>query len=267
MSQDRRHRHRLRRPHHGRLLRPPRPRGRLRRRRRRQGRRCSSGARSRSSRRGSTTSCARGIDGGRLSLRARRAPTPSPTASSPTSACRPRRAPTARPTCPTSRRRPARSARSCRSEAIVVNKSTVPVGSTRVVERALGRSDVRGRVEPRVPPRGLGDPRLPQPRPHRDRRRGPGRRRAGGVALPRASPRRSSSPTRRRPRRSSTPPTRSSPRRSPSSTPSPPCARRSAPTSRTSPSAWATTRRIGHEFLQARARAGAAAASRRTRGR
>ena len=28
------------------------------------------------------------------------------------------------------------------SEAIVVNKSTVPVGSTRVVERALGRSDV-----------------------------------------------------------------------------------------------------------------------------
>jgi UDPglucose 6-dehydrogenase len=29
------------------------------------------------------------------------------------------------------------------SEAVVVNKSTVPVGSTRVVERALGRSDVR----------------------------------------------------------------------------------------------------------------------------
>jgi len=29
-----------------------------------------------------------------------------------------------------------------RSEAVVVNKSTVPVGSTRVVERALGRSDV-----------------------------------------------------------------------------------------------------------------------------
>ncbi|MGQ0830291.1 MAG: 3-hydroxyacyl-CoA dehydrogenase NAD-binding domain-containing protein [Microthrixaceae bacterium] len=28
------------------------------------------------------------------------------------------------------------------SEAIVVNKSTVPVGSTRVVERALGRSDI-----------------------------------------------------------------------------------------------------------------------------
>ena len=29
------------------------------------------------------------------------------------------------------------------SEAVVVNKSTVPVGSTRVVERALGRTDVR----------------------------------------------------------------------------------------------------------------------------
>ncbi|HEX2576789.1 MAG TPA: NAD(P)-binding domain-containing protein, partial [Aquihabitans sp.] len=28
------------------------------------------------------------------------------------------------------------------SEAIVINKSTVPVGSTRVVERALGRSDI-----------------------------------------------------------------------------------------------------------------------------
>ena len=39
-------------------------------------------------------------------------------------------------------RPPARSARSCPREAVVVNKSTVPVGSTRVVERALGRSDV-----------------------------------------------------------------------------------------------------------------------------
>ena len=38
--------------------------------------------------------------------------------------------------------RRARSARSCRREAVVVNKSTVPVGSTRVVERALGRGDV-----------------------------------------------------------------------------------------------------------------------------
>jgi len=31
---------------------------------------------------------------------------------------------------------------SLRSEAVVINKSTVPVGSTKVVERALGRSDV-----------------------------------------------------------------------------------------------------------------------------
>jgi UDPglucose 6-dehydrogenase len=30
----------------------------------------------------------------------------------------------------------------CWPESVVVNKSTVPVGSTRVVERALGRSDV-----------------------------------------------------------------------------------------------------------------------------
>ena len=28
------------------------------------------------------------------------------------------------------------------AEAVVINKSTVPVGSTRVVEQALGRSDV-----------------------------------------------------------------------------------------------------------------------------
>ena len=36
----------------------------------------------------------------------------------------------------------ARSARICQPGAIVVNKSTVPVGSTRVVEQALGRTDV-----------------------------------------------------------------------------------------------------------------------------
>ena len=39
-------------------------------------------------------------------------------------------------------------------ESIVVNKSTVPVGSTTVVERVLQRPDVARRQQPRVPARG-----------------------------------------------------------------------------------------------------------------
>ena len=108
------------------------------------------------------------------------------------------------------------------------------------VDRA-GRLDPRGRagprplrrvrrVEPRVPPRGLGRPRLPAPRPGRDRRRRPGRRHPGRRRCTSASPPRCRSPTRPRPRPSSTPATPSSPPRSASSTPSPRCARRSAPT-------------------------------------
>ena len=52
------------------------------------------------------------------------------------------RARTARPTCPTSRPRPSRSRPHLQTESVVINKSTVPVGSTWVVEQALGRADV-----------------------------------------------------------------------------------------------------------------------------
>ena len=41
------------------------------------------------------------------------------------------------------------------SESIVVNKSTVPVGSTGVVQRVLRRARRARRVEPRVPARGV----------------------------------------------------------------------------------------------------------------
>ena len=97
--------------------------------------------------------------------------------------------------------------------------------------RAGARSQRRARrLQPRVPPRGLGGARLPEPRPHRHRRRRPIRGRAGRRALPRH--RRSAD--RHRPavgrddqvRR----PTPSSPPRSASSTPSRPCARPWAPT-------------------------------------
>ena len=47
---------------------------------------------------------------------------------------------------------------------------------------ALGRPR---RLEPGVPPRGLGGARLPAPRPHRDRLRRPGRGHPGGQPVPR----------------------------------------------------------------------------------
>ena len=58
-------------------------------------------------------------------------------------ACRRRRAPTARPTCRSSRASPARSRRSSRAARVVVNKSTVPVGSTRFVQRVLSEAGAR----------------------------------------------------------------------------------------------------------------------------
>ena len=77
----------------------------------------------------------------------------------------------------------ARSRRISSRETIVVNKSTVPVGSTRLVEQALGRQRRVRRVEPRVPPRGLGGQRLPASRPRGHRQRRPERRHPGRVAL------------------------------------------------------------------------------------
>ena len=152
---------------------------------------------------------------GRLTLRRSAPPRPPARPSSSTCACPRRRATTAPPTSATSRPRPARSARTCQPEAIVVNKSTVPVGSTSVVEQVLGRGDVQRGLQPRVPPRGHRRSTT-SCNPDRvvigadDQARGDPRRRA----LPRAPRARSWSPTRRRPRPSSTPPTPSSPRRS-----------------------------------------------------
>ena len=85
-------------------------------------------------------------------------------------------------------------------ETIVVNKSTVPVGSTRVVERALGRGDVAVVSNPEFLREGSAVHDFLQPRPHRDRQRRPGGRRPGRRRSTSACRRRSSSPTRRRPR-------------------------------------------------------------------
>ena len=168
-------------------------------------------------------------------------PTRSPTPSSSTSACPRPRAATARPTCATSRRPRPRSARTWRPESVVINKSTVPVGSTRVVEQALGRSDVHVVSNPEFLREGSAVHDFLNP----DRvvigadDQAAAIRVAGlylGLAGPAAW-----SPIRPRPRPSSTPPTPSSPPRSASSTPSPRCARRSAPTSTTWCWAWATT--------------------------
>ena len=163
----------------GGVLRPPRPRRRLRRHRRRTRSSGCSGARSRSSRPASTTWSARASRAG--GLRSCSAPADAVArlrVRLPVRAHAPGRRRLGRPDLHRGGRA-ARSARVLPPEAIVVNKSTVPVGSTQVVEQALGRDDVRRGVEPRVPPRGLGGPRLPEPRPHRDRRRRPGRGRSG----------------------------------------------------------------------------------------
>ena len=126
----------------GACLAPPRPRRRLRRRRPREGRARSAGARSRSSRPASTSSSHEGLRSGQLRVRARRRE-------------RRRRRRVRLPVrahAPGRRRlgRPVSyieaAAREIgphlQPEAVVINKSTVPVGSTRVVEQALGRADV-----------------------------------------------------------------------------------------------------------------------------
>ena len=58
-------------------------------------------------------------------------------------ACRRHRVTTGRPTCPTWSRRRKKSGAQLMPGAIVVNKSTVPVGSATMVEEVIGRPDVR----------------------------------------------------------------------------------------------------------------------------
>ena len=167
---DRRHRRRLRRPHHGGLPRPPGSPGDGRRRRRRQGgadapgrvadpRGRPAGAHRR--RAGDRPAVVHHRGGGGR----RRAPTSS------SSASRPRRAPTAPPICASSSRRRSQIAPHLEPGAVVVTKSTVPVGSAGVVRgRPRPARHDRG-VEPRVPAGGQRRPRLAAPRPDRDRQR------------------------------------------------------------------------------------------------
>ena len=144
------------------------PRRRLRRHRRGAGARARRRARCRSSRRACPSSSPRASTSGRLRVRRRRGRRGARRPSSCSCACRRRRATTAPPTSRSSRRSPARSRRCCAPGTVVVNKSTVPVGSTRLVQRVARRGRRaarrrRRRVEPRVPPRGHGGARLPQP--------------------------------------------------------------------------------------------------------
>ena len=57
---------------------------------------------------------------------------------------------------------------------VVVTKSTVPIGTGKMIADIIGRGQravrVLDRLEPGVPARGLGHQRLPPSRPHRDRR-------------------------------------------------------------------------------------------------
>ena len=83
-----------------------------------------------------------GLRSGEPALRPRRRGGGRRAPSSCTSACPLLRRPTARPTSPTSRPQPGEIADVLDEGAVVVNKSTVPVGSTKVVERVLERPDV-----------------------------------------------------------------------------------------------------------------------------
>ena len=70
-----------------------------------------------------------------------------------------------------------------KSGAVVVNKSTVPVGSARSMTSDAHPRRHPHRQQPRVPPRGHGHRRLPVARPSRRRLRRPRRGRAGRRAL------------------------------------------------------------------------------------
>ena len=94
--------------------------------------------------------------------------------------------------------------------AVVVNKSTVPVGSTIAVEKVLQRDDVSVVSNPEFLREGTAVDDFLHARSGRRRCGESSGRRAGRRAVRETSTRRSSSPTRRRPRRSSTPPTDSS---------------------------------------------------------
>ena len=124
--------------------------------------------------------------------------------------------------------------------AIIVNKSTVPVGTVGLVERVVGRADVVVVSNPEFLREGTAV--ADSLSPDRVVVGADDREAAASVAeLFATRARRSSSPTPRPPSSSSTRRTRSSRRSSPSSTRWRDCARPSAPTCSTSCSASATT--------------------------
>ena len=109
---------------------------------------------------GFTTDLAEAVDGAEASS-SRSAPRPG--------------AATAMPTCNMSMPRPRRSRAALTGYAVMVTKSTVPVGTGRQVEGIVREvrpdAGVRRRLQPGVPARGHRDRRLHAAGPHRDRRR------------------------------------------------------------------------------------------------
>ena len=183
-EQDRSHRHRLRRPHHRRLLRPHRSRRRVRGHRRREGRPAAAGrdpdprgrprqprARGHPGRPPAPSWSARPAAVADCDFAYLCVPTPQGADGSADLSYIEDAAREIGPLLP--------------SESVVVNKSTVPVGLHPGRGARARPQRRRGRVEPGVPPRGLGHPRLPPPRSHRDRRRRPVGGREGAVAVPR----------------------------------------------------------------------------------
>ena len=82
------------------------------------------------------------------------------------------------------------------ADLIVINKSTVPIGTGDLVSRLVGERIKPGMrfsrgLQPRVPARGLGPGRLHAARPRRARRDRPRGRRAGGRRSTSRSTRRS----------------------------------------------------------------------------
>ena len=86
---------------------------------------------------------------------------------------------------------------------VVITKSTVPVGTGDEVERVIAETQrrlrLRGGVEPGVPARGRGHPRLQASRPHRGRHRRRARPRGDERALSAALPQPRAAPVHRPP--------------------------------------------------------------------